>query len=152
MKKTIERLQEIILDFGSRMEKLKDKDISIRPAPNKWSRKEILGHLIDSAQNNLRRFIVAQYEEVPTIIYQQDDWVKLSDYTHAPAHDLINLWRLLNEQICRVLNSINERDAGKLCMTNDPEPHSIAWLADDYIRHLLHHLHQILLLEQAPHP
>jgi hypothetical protein len=152
MKKTIERLEEIILDYGARMAALQDSEISIRHSPAKWTRKEILGHLIDSAQNNLRRFIVAQYEQVPAITYQQDFWVRIADYAHTPAKDLLSLWKLLNEQICRILKNTSDEDATKLCMTDDPEPHSIATLAQDYIKHLLHHLHQILQLEPVPYP
>jgi DinB superfamily len=152
MKKTIERLEQIVGDYGPKMSGLEDSDISIRHSPGKWTRKEILGHLIDSAQNNLRRFVVAQYETIPTIIYQQDSWVSIANYAHAPAKDLVALWKLLNEQICRVLKNTSAKDSEKLCMTNDPEPHSIAWLAEDYIKHLLHHLHQILRLDPAPYP
>jgi hypothetical protein len=152
MKEAIERLEEIIREYGARMAGLQDAEISIRHIPGKWSRKEILGHLIDSAQNNLRRFIVAQYESVPTIVYEQDSWVKIADYAHAQTKDLLVLWKLLNEQICRVLKNTSVSDSEKLCMTNDPEPYTIAWLAQDYIRHLLHHLHQILRLEPAAYP
>jgi hypothetical protein len=152
MKNTIERLEEIIRDYGARMAGLQDAEISTSHAPGKWSRKEILGHLIDSAQNNLRRFIVSQYETIPTIVYEQDSWVKIADYNHAPAEDLLALWKLLNEQICRVLKNTSASDSDKLCMTNDPEPHTIAWIAQDYVRHLLHHLHQILKLEPAAYP
>src|SRR6516162_293273 len=137
MKNTTKRLEEIIQDYSARLHLLQESEISIKPSPHKWSKKEILGHLVDSAQNNLRRFIVAQYEDVPTIIYQQDFWVKMGDYANAPAKDLVTLWQLLN---------------AKLCRTDDPEPHSIAWLAQDYIRHLLHHLHQILKLEPVSYP
>jgi len=152
MKNTIETLEKIIQDYGTSMAALQDAEISMKYSPGKWSRKEILGHLIDSAQNNLRRFIVAQYEEVPTIIYQQDSWVILGGYAHAPAKDLLSLWRLLNEQICRVLKNTSDSNAAKLCMTNDPEPHSISWLAEDYIKHHLHHLHQVLQLDPVPYP
>ena len=152
MKNTTKRLEEIIQDYSARLHLLQESEISIKPSPHKWSKKEILGHLIDSAQNNLRRFIVAQYEDVPTIIYQQDFWVKMGDYANAPAKDLVTLWQLLNAQICRVLKNISETAAAKLCRTDDPEPHSIAWLAQDYIRHLLHHLHQILKLEPVSYP
>ena len=68
MKNTIDKLQDILQEYGVKLASLDESEIALRPAPTKWSKKEILGHLIDSAQNNLRRFIVAQYEELPTIV------------------------------------------------------------------------------------
>src|SRR6266498_4627281 len=76
-------------------------EFSFKPSPSKWSKKEILGHLIDSAQNNIRRFIVAQYEERPKIIYNQDKWVAIAGYNDYYTADLIRLWVLLNNHICR---------------------------------------------------
>ena len=39
---------------------ISDEAASRKPAPNKWSKKEILGHLIDSAANNHQRFMRLQ--------------------------------------------------------------------------------------------
>ena len=121
-------------------------------SPGKWSKIEILGHLIDSAQNNIRRFIVAQYETVPFIIYNQDKWVAISDYQHASSENLIELWVLLNNHICRILDNTTSEASMQICETNNHDAHTIAWLAEDYLKHLLHHLHQILELEAVEYP
>ena len=147
MKKTISELNRILKDYEPLLQQLDEQTIGIKPDPDKWSKKEILGHLADSAQANLRRFIVAQYEDQPKIVYKQDFWVAVNGYAQVSKKDLIDLWKLLNQQICRVLESTRESYASKLCKTDDPEPHTISWLAEDYIKHLLHHLHQILDLE-----
>jgi hypothetical protein len=107
---------------------------------------------VDSAQNNIRRFIVAQYDKNPFIIYQQDDWVAISNYQKYNTNDLITLWTLLNKHICKILMNTTQAAAGSLCTTNDPEPHSIEWLARDYNRHLLHHLHQVLGMDPVVYP
>jgi len=127
-----------------------ENEYHFRPSPVKWSKKEILGHLIDSAQNNIRRFIVAQYESQPKIIYTQDKWVAITNYQHYNLPDLVSLWYLLNKHICHILKSLPVEMEERECMTE--EPHTIKWLAQDYIRHLLHHLHQILNLEPANYP
>jgi hypothetical protein len=116
-----------------------------RPAPGKWSKKEILGHLIDSAQNNIRRFIVAQYENSPHIVYKQVEWVNLNAYQEAETKQLIQLWYLLNKQLCRILRVIPEKNYQNTCLTQ--ESHSLEWLAEDYFKHLKHHLHVVLELE-----
>src|SRR5262249_46037314 len=97
MQPTISYLEKIIRIYTKRLEAVSDQTYDWRPSPEKWSKKEILGHLVDSAQNNIRRFIVAQYEEVPDITYAQDDWVAFTGYRDYPSRDLIALWTLLNK-------------------------------------------------------
>lgn len=115
----------------------------------KWSKQEIMGHLEDSAQNNLRRFIVAQYEDNPVIIYNQDKWVAAANYQEQPGNEIIERWFLLNKQICHVLRNMSEETAQRTCTTS--EVHTIAWIAADYNKHLKHHLHQVLGLEPFPY-
>jgi hypothetical protein len=116
-----------------------------KPDAGRWSRQEILGHLIDSAQNNLRRFVVAQYEDRPRIVYRQNHWVQAQGYQEAPIEDLIQTWRLLNRQIVRTLETLPATLADRPCDIGQetPEIHPISWVAADYVRHLRHHLNQI---------
>ena len=150
MKKSIQQLQFVIDNYKSQLESLDEDEWVYKPDPAKWSKKEILGHLIDSAQNNIRRFIVAQYEDIPKIVYAQDTWVAASDYQSYLTKDLITLWLLLNRHISKVLQIIPRGVEDKLCDAN--EIHSIKWIAEDYNKHLLHHLHQILDLEPVAYP
>jgi len=80
MNETIQQLQAIIAKYTPLLKAVKEDAWRIKPLPGKWSKAEELGHLIDSAQNNIRRFIVGQYEEQPHIVYKQDEWVKISNY------------------------------------------------------------------------
>ena len=121
-----------------------------KASPTKWSKKEILGHLVDSAQNNIRRFIVAQYEHEPHIVYNQDQWVTISNYQQYPFTDLVELWYLLNNHICIILENINPEAAQRKSRSENLQ--SIEWLAQDYIKHLRHHLHQVLDLEKIAYP
>ena len=127
------------------LEALPENDMAHKPSPAKWSRKEIIGHLIDSAQSNIRRFVVAQYEDNPTIVYNQDKWVSIAGYQHREAKQLIDLWYLLNKQIVEILKNTSSETGQRKCMTE--ELHTIEWLALDYLKHLQHHLHQVLGLE-----
>lgn len=119
-------------------------------SPLKWSKKEIMGHLADSAQNNIRRFIVAQYEENPKIVYNQDKWVSISHYQEYDTKELVNLWQLLNKHMAVILENTSPEMAQRECLSESP--HTIEWLATDYIKHLKHHLHQVLELEPIPYP
>ncbi|HMH23490.1 MAG TPA: DinB family protein [Puia sp.] len=152
MQATIELLQKIAANYSSRMKGLSEDELSWKPSPEKWSKKEILGHLVDSAQNNIRRFVVAQYEEVPDIVYDQDKWVNIAGYQHYPGRDLLQLWELLNRHIGQVLENTSPEAAQRKCKGGGADAHTIEWLAADYCNHLLHHLHQILELEPIAYP
>ena len=150
MEKSILQLQSIIDHYGNQLDVLNEAEWMYKPNPAKWSRKEVLGHLIDSAQNNIRRFIVAQYEDKPKIVYAQDLWVAAANYHNYVINDLVTLWRLLNRHICVVLKNIPANAPERLCDTGDLR--SIKWLGSDYNKHLLHHLHQLLNLEPVAYP
>lgn len=150
MNTTASELLATTNDYLEKLNHLNEEQSSIKPSPNKWSKKEIIGHLIDSAQNNIRRFIVAQYEENPLIIYQQDNWVRINNYQSCSLNELIQLWYLLNKQICSILNYASEEMLQRTCKTESL--HSIEWLAKDYIRHMKHHLHQVLNLSPIAYP
>ena len=147
---SIEQLEKIINEYWPLLKSLDENNASYKPSANKWSKKEELGHLIDSAQSNIRRFIVGQYEELPYIVYAQDKWVAISNYQNYPVADLIDLWYLINKHICIVLKNTSEENAANLVRTQ--EIHSIEWLAADYNKHLLHHLHHLLDLQPVAYP
>jgi hypothetical protein len=151
MQTTIGYLEKIIRIYSKRLEALSDDAYDWRPSPEKWNKREILGHLVDSAQNNIRRFIVAQYEDSPAILYSQDEWVRLSGYRDYPSRDLIALWTLLNKHIVQVLSQMPPGGAQRKC-TMGGQPQTLEWVAADYCNHLLHHLHQILDLEPIAYP
>jgi hypothetical protein len=146
MKNTRNELSQIVRDFSIKIDKIPEELFSAKPNPEKWSKKEVLGHLIDSANNNLRRFICGQYEPSPKIVYQQDFWVMANNYQNVPKENVIQLWKLLNDQICAVLRTMPPENAGLSCDTGKDKVQlrSIQWLAEDYVKHLKHHLNQII--------
>ncbi len=143
-------LEAILQQHFSSLKSLDESTLSHKPTSAKWSKKEIIGHLIDSAQCNIRRFIMAQYEETPTIVYNQEKWVTIAGYQQWNSNDLIDLWHLLNRQICEILKNTASGMTQRRCRTE--ELHTIEWLAHDYIKHLEHHLHQVLELEPVAYP
>src|SRR5438128_1517331 len=114
MKDIVQQLQQIINSYSKQLKQLSEKDFSEKPREEAWSKKEELGHLIDSAQNNLRRFIVTQYEHEPNIVYDQNFWNKAANYQHQLAGDLITLWMLMNKQICYVLNGMHSNNTERM--------------------------------------
>ena len=141
-KDIIKDLSTLLNEQQALFSNVNESEYSVKPAPGKWSRKEILGHLIDSASNNMQRFIRGQYESGSSITYDQDIWVRLNGYKEAPLSELITLWFLLNRQILRIMEKM---PAGNLEKTSriGQEDHTLVWLMEDYVRHLKHHLAQI---------
>ena len=145
MKAISARLNKIVDDHLPSLRNVSIEKFHFKPSAARWSKKEILGHLVDSAQNNIRRFVVAQYDERPKIVYNQNKWVAITNYQEYQLADLIDLWYQLNKHIFQVLRFMPDEMSKRQVQTEDL--HDLRWLAEDYIRHLLHHLHQVLDLE-----
>jgi hypothetical protein len=147
MQTTIQELKKITNDYSSKINGIPEQEFSARPLPNKWSKKEVLGHLIDSAHNNLRRFVCGQYETTPPkIVYDQDFWVKANNYQQTDGKEIVAMWKLINTRIGSVLEKMPTSAYPKECDTgkNIVSLHSLEWLAEDYLKHLKHHLNQII--------
>ena len=146
MQKIIDELNSLVIEYPEKFKQISEEEWSAKPDPKKWSKKEIIGHLVDSAQNNIRRFIVGQYETKPHIVYYQDNWVAMQDYQNYSTPELIQLWKLLNKHICVILKNMSKENYERLCNTGEEkeELHTLEFLATDYVRHHLHHLKQIL--------
>jgi hypothetical protein len=138
------KLKYLLKDTRSRYFLIDGHTRSSKPN-NKWSKKEILGHLIDSARINLSRFTDILYSSKTYVVtsYDQDQLVLIYDYQNTPEYDLISLWQLLNHQIITVLKGAKPSDWAKIISIGNEEK-TLLWLADDYVKHMEHHLHQIL--------
>jgi hypothetical protein len=143
-------MTETIIQLNEAIEGLLNTDITSinweqKPSPEKWSKKEIIGHLIDSAQINLQRFVRCTYEENFKLIYEQVEWVQAERYQEAAIEEIIALWRLLNRQIIRVLNNYPADRLQVKCDNDKKEVslHTVEWQAQDYVEHLNHHLQQV---------
>ncbi len=143
----IQELLQVVRAYREKIDGITDSEFYAKPNPKKWSKIEVLGHLVDSGQNNLRRFICGQYEPIPPwIIYDQDFWVESNQYQKAKKDDIVALWTLLNERIAEVLRSMPQNNYYRECNTGKEiaNLHSLEWLAADYVKHLKHHLNQII--------
>ena len=118
----------------------------LKPAPGKWSKKEILGHLVDSARNNLQRFTEIFHAELPYQVepYNQDQLVLANHYQEEPIELIEHLWISLNQHIGHIMDQQNQKDLIKPLILPDGTKSDLQWLMQDYIDHLEHHLGQIV--------
>ena len=120
-------------------------DASMRPAPGKWSKKEILGHLIDSAANNHQRFIRLQLgTRLELLGYSQDDWVRLGRYQDRPWSEIVDLWALYNRQLAEIIRSLDPKALQNIWRAPNGKDLDLEFITRDYVVHLRHHLEQIL--------
>src|SRR5436853_219170 len=90
-------LRALIDHVPARLEQLPADKVENQPAPSKWSPKEELGHLLDSAANNHQRIVRTSLQDRPGMAgYDGDRWVELHAYQKRDWHELIELWRALN--------------------------------------------------------
>ncbi|MFD1177955.1 DinB family protein [Paenibacillus puldeungensis] len=123
-------------------------DFARKADQRKWSKKEILGHLCDSAANNHLRFIqlLGSSQIVQIQSYDQNLWVAANNYQDGlmSCQDVLELWTLLNKQIASVVQSYADEDFTKQVELSDGRKETAAWLIEDYVEHMIHHLKAIL--------
>ena len=133
------------------LRRIGDVEASLGSAPGNWSKKEILGHLLDSAVNNHHRFVRAQQVKQLTFpAYEQEQWVSAQSYAECPWQELIDLWRLYNRHLARVISRIPEEKLAVVCVIGTNEPVSLGYLIEDYLVHIRHHLQELGSFEAAP--
>ncbi|HET7584496.1 MAG TPA: DinB family protein [Gemmatimonadaceae bacterium] len=154
-------LQRAIDDAGEELAQRADADTAHRPAPGKWSAREILGHLIDSAAVNHERFVRAQGD--PDLVYppyDQEAWVTLQGYHERSWASLYQLWRAYNLHLTEVVARIPEQELMRPRVRHNLDriawravpadtPATLAYLVRDYVDHLRHHLAQIAAVIDA---
>lgn len=155
MPSLIDRWRHTVDASAEALRAIDDGAARARPAPEKWSVKEIVGHLIDSAANNHRRFVLAQIRPGLTFDgYEQDDWVAAQRYQDSPWPALVGLWQAYNHHLMQVASSIPadilnrpQRDHNfyHIASRSVPkgEPTTLGFFIDDYVFHLEHHVKQI---------
>ena len=134
-----------------------DDETSLLPrAPGKWSPRQIVGHLIDSACNNHARFVRAQFQEDLVFPgYEQDRWVAVQRYQDAPWTELVGLWAAYNQHLARIMSMAPSTELTRprarhsldlIAWQTVPadRPATLAYFMHDYIAHLHHHLRQVL--------
>ncbi|KKO52354.1 DinB family protein [Paenibacillus sp. DMB20] len=145
---SIIKLESLISEVTEIVTAIDKVEFNLKLTPDKWSKKEILGHLCDSAVNNHIRFIKILVSDYPIAIqgYAQNDWVRVNDYQNQyDQSDVLALWQQVNRMILRVMQRADSSDFQKKCVLPDKTEVTLEWLFNDYVDHLIYHLEQIEL-------
>ena len=155
MQDSLDDFRETIARAASRFELISELQSQQPRSEGKWSPREILGHLIDSAANNHSRFVRAQLtEDLVFDGYAQMDWVRLQHYQEESWKDLGQLWQAYNRHILHLITFTPEEQRTKLRskhnlhqiasdLLREDEPVTLDWFMRDYLDHMKKHLAQI---------
>ena len=139
-----------------RLAEISETQSAIPRTEGKWSTKEIIGHLIDSAANNHQRFVRAQFtDDLVFAGYEQENWVRVQNYQGESWADLVQLWKLYNQHIVHLVSLIPEEARIRLRSKHnlhqiasdtisENEPVTLDFFIRDYLDHMKKHLGQIL--------
>ena len=135
---------------------MSEGESALHPAPGKWSPRQIVGHLIDSASNNHQRFVRAIWQDDLVFPgYDQEGWVELQRYQDASWHELLDLLVAFNRHLATVMSAIpddvrlrihgrhNLNEIAMRAPTRAGQA-TLDYFMSDYVDHLEHHLRQIL--------
>ncbi|MSO22498.1 MAG: DinB family protein [Acidobacteria bacterium] len=145
-------IQSTLDDFKSTLEhalvqlgKITDSESRRVPSPGKWSKKQVLGHLIDSAANNHQRFVRSQLvQELAFPGYEQEGWVAVQHYQDESWDALVALWQFYNRQLLHLMRRVPGDQLNRRCVIGNSDPVTLEFLMKDYVVHLKDHLRQIL--------
>ncbi|HUL49519.1 MAG TPA: DinB family protein [Gemmatimonadales bacterium] len=144
MTERAEQLRRIVAHAEPRLRRMNDADVTRDRGPDKWVKKQILGHLIDSAVNNDVRFVLAQ--SVDPFVgpgYDQNAWNAAHGYRDRAWTELVDVWVALNSHLGYVIARVPTAKLSVRCVIGGGAAVTLEFLIQDYIEHLEHHLQQI---------
>lgn len=137
-------LRDAIDSSYPRLLSISDARASEKPYAEKWSIKEILGHMVDSAANNHQRIVrMQEAKDIGKFVYTQQHWVNSQHYQAEPWLDLVELWYRYNIHLAHVITHVDPDSLDHRCDMGYSEPATLRFMIEDYVRHLEHHLGQI---------
>ena len=138
-------LKETVERESTALWAISDEQAAEKPAENVWSRREELGHLLDSATNNRVRFVRGALEDGLTMpTYDGDGWVRVHGYRDLPWPMLVDLWQRENALLAHVVDRIPDDRLSTPCAIGGHPPVTLGFLIEDYVKHMQHHLDHIL--------
>ncbi len=146
MNETINKLDRLLQTGKAYISNSRLAEFELQASPEKWSKKQILGHLVDSGINNLRRFTEIQFKDKPykIIPYNQDELVKANDYQGSDIEEILSFWLAINERIKVIMKQQTEKSLNYKIVLYEDKFSDLKFLMEDYVDHLEHHLNQII--------
>ena len=143
-KQIADDLESTVRQAAEKLRSLDAPTLAHRPSPDRWTIKQVIGHLIDSAANNHQRFIRGQFtDELVLTGYEQNQWVASQRYDEIPWDDLLEFWQRYNLHLAHVIRHARPESLGVRCRIGHYDPCTLQFLMEDYVVHMKHHLAKI---------
>jgi len=144
MKELSEKLISVIEAAEPKLRQISEPESEKPVLSGGWSRKEVIGHLIDSASNNHQRFVrAAQQSSLDFPGYDQEGNIRVQAPQDAGWLLLVSLWADYNRYLAHIIAHLPASKLETPCRIGSREPVTLAFIATDYLTHLVHHLSQI---------
>ena len=141
MDELADTLSAVVAHVQAQAGGLPDSDATAPLKPGGWSRKQVIGHLIDSASNNHQRFVrLLLQQELSFPGYAQGEWVATQDYQSRSWDELLWLWAAFNGHLAHLMAHTPPSALAHVCRIGDNPPMTLEELMRDYVRHLEHHV------------
>ncbi len=116
-----------------------EADGDFRYAPEKWSAKEVLGHVCDSERIFAYRALrIARGDQTPMEGFEQDDYVRNGPFAHRPLAELIEDYIAVRRATLTLLRNLDEAAWSRRGVANKNEV-TVRALAYMIAGHELHH-------------
>ncbi len=148
MRELSDQLRRLVESVETGLRQIPESESMRSALPGGWSRKQVLGHLIDSASNNHQRFVRAMLQ--PSLDfpgYDQEGNIRVQAIQEADWMLLVSLWAAYNRYLAHLIAHIPSSQLDTPCRIGAGEPVTLGFLASDYLTHLRHHLRQIGVAE-----
>ena len=142
------KYEKIVDDFEILM--MKSQTLSdVKLDSDKWTLKEIVGHLIDSASNNHQRFVRLQIDkEIALPGYGAEEWVSLSNIQNLDYRFVVEFWKMYNTFLINLIKNIKPRSMKNVWKIKDGEKYTLEFLIEDYFTHMKSHFQMFMDRQQ----
>lgn len=151
MKMLAQQIEELIKKFKNDFYDLDEELTTIKISQDKWSIKEIIGHLIDSASNNHQRFVRMKIsEEISFPDYNNEEWLKAQHHQNMKFNELMNLFYFFNKLLIGIIEEVDDNQLThkwKVTWFENKDFITLEELMIHYVDHLkghYHHMHERL--------
>lgn len=139
----------MIFEWEEKFKSLNEKQFSLKKNSQNRNIKQIVGHMIDSASNNIHRVIHLQYEESPlefpnyATYGNNDRWIAIQNYKEENWENMIQLWKYIHLHFIHVVTNINPQKLGNEWLADKYEKVSLKKMVGDFPRHFKLHISEI---------